>query len=103
MATDLRLWLRDQLKEIKDHLIEFLDVIAKRADADIEYIMPGYTHLQRGQPVRWSHWLLSYATAFCLDLERLREVTKRVNRSPCKAATDRDTLRILTFQTDAVP
>ena len=97
MATDLRLWLRDQLREIEDCLIEFLEVIAKRAEADIEYIMPGYTHLQRGQPVRWSHWLLSYATALCLDLERLREVTKRVNRSPCKTATDRHILIVLTF------
>ncbi|MCJ1326367.1 argininosuccinate lyase [Thelotrema lepadinum] len=82
VATDLRLWLRDQLREIEGLLIEFLKVIARRAESDIEYIMPGYTHLQRAQPIRWSHWLLSHATAFCLDLERLREVIKRINRSP---------------------
>lgn len=44
--------------------------------------MPGYTHLQRAQPIRWSHWMLSYGFAFANDLERLREIRKRVNRSP---------------------
>ena len=82
MATDLRLWLRDQLRDIETHLVDLLKVLAERAHNDIEYIMPGYTHLQRGQPVRWSHWLLSYGSAFSSDLERLREVIKRINRSP---------------------
>ena len=44
--------------------------------------MPGYTHLQKAQPVRWSHWLLSHTTAFASEPERLREVIARVNRSP---------------------
>ena len=44
--------------------------------------MPGYTHLQRAQPIRWSHWICSYAFAFASDLERLGEVIKRVNKSP---------------------
>jgi len=44
--------------------------------------MPGYTHLQKAQPIRWSHWILAHATAFASELERLREVTRRVNRSP---------------------
>jgi argininosuccinate lyase len=44
--------------------------------------MPGYTHLQKAQPVRWSHWILSHATAFSSELIRLREVIKRVNLSP---------------------
>ncbi|RSL42870.1 hypothetical protein CEP53_011968 [Fusarium sp. AF-6] len=44
--------------------------------------MPGYTNLQRAQPVRWSHWMLSYGLAFAADLDRLRETIKRVNRSP---------------------
>ncbi|MCJ1256896.1 argininosuccinate lyase [Lignoscripta atroalba] len=82
VATDLRLWLRDELREIEHHLVDLLKVVAERAEADIDYIMPGYTHLQRAQPIRWSHWLLSYGTAFSSDLERLREVIKRVNRCP---------------------
>ena len=76
------MWVRDQLREIEQFLVQLLKVVADRAEADIDYIMPGYTHLQRGQPVRWSHWLLSYGTAFALDLERLREVVRRVNRCP---------------------
>ncbi|KAK2746393.1 argininosuccinate lyase [Onygenales sp. PD_40] len=82
VATDLRLWLRDELREIENYLSDLLKVIAERAESDIEYVMPGYTHLQRGQPVRWSHWLLSYGTFFLNDLERLRDVIRHVNRSP---------------------
>lgn len=44
--------------------------------------MPGYTHLQRAQPIRWSHWLLSYGFSFLDDLQRLQEVIRRINRSP---------------------
>ncbi|PQE25557.1 argininosuccinate lyase protein [Rutstroemia sp. NJR-2017a BBW] len=82
VATDMRLWLRDELDLIEEYLIDLLKVIAQRAEQDIDYIMPSYTHLQRAQPVRWSHWLLSYATAFQSDLERLRFTKKNVNKLP---------------------
>ncbi|KAK2027753.1 argininosuccinate lyase [Colletotrichum zoysiae] len=78
----MRLWLRDELIKLEGHLISFFKVTAARAEKEIDCIMPGYTHLQRAQPVRWSHWMLSYAMAFANDLERLREVNKRVNRNP---------------------
>ncbi|KAK3486757.1 argininosuccinate lyase [Neurospora hispaniola] len=81
VATDMRMWLRDELRKIEKHLQDFLNVTAARAEQEINVIMPGYTHLQRAQPVRWSHWMLSYGFAFASDLERLREVIKRVNRS----------------------
>ncbi|EAA30418.1 argininosuccinate lyase [Neurospora crassa] len=81
VATDMRMWLRDELRKIEKHLQDFLNVTAARAEQEIDVIMPGYTHLQRAQPVRWSHWMLSYGFAFASDLERLREVIKRVNRS----------------------
>ncbi|RSL45420.1 hypothetical protein CEP51_016079 [Fusarium floridanum] len=82
VVCDMRMWLEDELRKIDDHLVNFLKVIAARAENEIEYIMPGYTHLQRAQPVRWSHWMLSYGLAFAADLDRLRETIKRVNRSP---------------------
>ena len=63
-------------------LIGFLKAVTERAESDIDYIMPGYTHLQRAQPVRWSQWLLQYGHYFGTDLQRLREVTRRVNKSP---------------------
>ena len=80
-VTDMRMWLRDELFKLEGHLVSFLLVTAGRAEQEIDYVMPGYTHLQRAQPIRWSHWLLSYAFTFQDDLERLRQVIKRVNRS----------------------
>jgi argininosuccinate lyase len=85
VATDMRLWLRDELRKIEGYLVDFLKVTAARAEKEIDHIMPGYTHLQRAQPIRWSHWMLSYGTAFASDLERLREVIARVNQSPLGA------------------
>ncbi len=101
IATDMRLWLRDELRKLEGYLSDLLKVTIARAEREIDFIvrhsplktlygrivtqqqqMPGYTHLQKAQPVRWSHWLLSHAAAFASDLERLREVIKRVNRSP---------------------
>jgi argininosuccinate lyase len=82
IATDMRLWLRDELKKIEGFLIDFLKVITARAEKEIDFVMPGYTHLQRAQPIRWSHWMLSYGMAFASDLERLKEVIARVNQSP---------------------
>lgn len=85
VATGMRLWLRDQLRLLEDHLVSFLRVLAARSKAEITALMPGYTHLQRAQPIRWSHWLLSYGTAFNADLERLRQLIPRVNKSPLGA------------------
>ncbi len=82
IAADMRLWLRDELRKLEGFLRDLLKVVAARAEKELEVVMPGYTHLQRAQPVRWSHWMLSYGMAFATDLERLREVIKRVNRSP---------------------
>ncbi|WPG98282.1 putative argininosuccinate lyase [Acrodontium crateriforme] len=82
VATDMRLWLRDQLDQLEEYLVDFLKVISSRAEKEIEYVMPGYTHLQRAQPIRWSHWMLMYGSFFASDLQRLREVKKRVNQCP---------------------
>lgn len=82
VVCDMRMWLRDELRAIDAHLVGLLKVVAARAEKEIDYVMPGYTHLQRAQPIRWSHWLLSHGLAFASDLERLREVIKRVNRNP---------------------
>lgn len=82
IATDMRLWLRDELRKLDGFLCDLIRVSVARAEKEIDFIMPGYTHLQKAQPVRWGHWLLSHATAFASELQRLREVTRRVNRSP---------------------
>lgn len=82
VATDMRLWLRDELKSLEADLVEFLRVLVARAEVEIDVLMPGYTHLQRAQPIRWSHWLLAHGNWFTRDLERLRELIPRVNQCP---------------------
>ncbi|KAK4551961.1 argininosuccinate lyase [Recurvomyces mirabilis] len=82
VATDMRLWLKEQLDRLEGYLVDFLKVIAARAEKEIEALMPGYTHLQRAQPIRWSHWMLMYGSFFASDLRRLRELKVRVNKCP---------------------
>ena len=77
-----RLWLVQELRKVEKWCQELLEAMILRAEIEVEACMPGYTHLQRAQPIRWSHWICSYAFAFASDLERLREVIKRVNKSP---------------------
>ncbi|KEZ42472.1 hypothetical protein SAPIO_CDS5679 [Scedosporium apiospermum] len=79
VVCDMRMWLRDRIREIDSQLVAFLITLLTRAESEIDYIMPGYTHLQRAQPVRWAQWLMSHAAAFKQDLERLRQVFERVN------------------------
>ena len=78
----MRLWLVQELRKIESNLCDLIKAMVHRAELEIEVLMPGFTHLQNAQPIRWSHWLCNYAYAFTLDLERLREVIKRVNKSP---------------------
>lgn len=68
------------------HLLSCLiRAAADRAEAEIDVLMPGYTHVQPAQPVRWSHWLLSHAWAWQRDLERLADLARRVDVSPLGA------------------
>ena len=82
VATDTRLWLLAQLVEIKSHLRELIRVAADRAEAEVDVIMPGFTHLQPAQTVRWSHWLLAHAAAWQRDLMRLEDLMPRVATLP---------------------
>ncbi|RKK80665.1 Argininosuccinate lyase [Fusarium oxysporum] len=82
IATDLRLWVRAQLDGLSEQLRAALTVCAARAKAEVDVLMPGYTHFQRAQPVRFSHWLLSHATYLMGDLQRLHGVRDRTNCCP---------------------
>ena len=82
VVTDVRLWMRDEISELKGHLKNLIRTVVERAEGEQDYIMPGYTHLQRAQPIRWSHWLLCYAWQWKRDVERLEEMEKRVNLLP---------------------
>merc|ERR1719498_1364881 len=78
----MRLWLLDRITSIQGHIATFVEVAADRAASEIDALMPGYTHLQRAQPIRWSHWVLSHAWAMQRDIERLTDLRKRVNVMP---------------------
>jgi argininosuccinate lyase len=74
--------LRDELGVLRGHLLKLISVATERAAAEVDILMPGYTHLQPAQPVRWSHWLLSHAWAWRRDCERLDELRRRVDVMP---------------------
>ncbi|XP_012272526.1 argininosuccinate lyase [Orussus abietinus] len=82
VATDTRLWLRKGIDNISKLMKDVIQVLLTQAEKDIDVLMPGYTHLQRAQPIRWSHWILSHTWAMKSDLERLLEIRKRVNSMP---------------------
>ncbi|EJU05365.1 argininosuccinate lyase, partial [Dacryopinax primogenitus] len=82
VSTDMRLWLLDEVKNIESALKDLLRVMTERADKEISVLMPGYTHLQRGQPIRWSHFLCYHAFSFASDLDRLRQLIPRISVLP---------------------
>ncbi|KAI8890345.1 argininosuccinate lyase [Backusella circina FSU 941] len=82
VATDMRIWLRDEASKVLAHLKELISVTVARAEKEIDVIMPGYTHLQRAQPIRWSHFLLSHAWLWKADAERLEQLIDRFNVLP---------------------
>ena len=85
VATDMRLWLLDEVDALDALLACLIKCVAARAEAEISLIFPGYTHLQRAQPIRWSHFLLSHAAYFAADLERLRAMRPRIAVLPLGA------------------
>jgi argininosuccinate lyase len=104
VATDLRLWVRETGAAALRRLRELVGVVVARAEADIDVLMPGYTHLQvctgtpagpesprladrprraqRAQPIRWSHWVLMYGWMWQADAERLTQLLARANVMP---------------------
>ncbi|WP_346016698.1 argininosuccinate lyase [Chroococcidiopsis sp. CCMEE 29] len=82
VGTDTRLYLRDQITQIRTQLREFQSVLLNLAEQHIETLIPGYTHLQRAQPLSLAHHLLAYFQMAQRDWERLGDVYKRVNISP---------------------
>lgn len=82
IATDLRLYVREQIDNISQLLVRFIDELVKQAEAAGENAMPAYTHLQRAEPVLVAHWLLAYVEMFLRDLQRLADCRKRLNQCP---------------------
>ncbi|MEB3267938.1 MAG: argininosuccinate lyase [Leptolyngbya sp.] len=82
VGTDIRLYLRDQIDRIRTALRQFQTALVDQAARHVETLIPGYTHLQRAQPVSLAHHLLAYFEMAQRDWERLGDVAKRVNVSP---------------------
>ncbi len=82
VGTDTRLYLRDQIQQIRDYIRAFQTVVVALADQNVETLIPGYTHLQRAQPLSLAHHLLAYFEMTERDWERLGEIYRRVNISP---------------------
>ena len=99
VALDLRMYLRDESDEIAALIRGFLHVLTDLAEKHTETIMPGYTHLQRAQPVSFGHYMMAYAMMLLRDLDRLKDCRKRINISPigccALAGTTYDTDRYL--------
>jgi len=86
VATDFRLWLRSSIDELMQSLREAQSSLLDFAEANRDVVIPGYTHLQRAQPVLLAHWCLAYVEMLGRDRERLREVRRRVNVLPLGSA-----------------
>ncbi|HEY5838627.1 MAG TPA: argininosuccinate lyase [Pyrinomonadaceae bacterium] len=86
VATDLRLWLRDEIDRLQDLLRDAQLALLDFAEANQEVVLPGYTHLQRAQPILLAHWCLAYFEMLSRDRARLTDVRKRVNVMPLGSA-----------------
>ena len=84
-ATDVRLWLKRELLVIADRVVSLLDVLLERAVEAGDVYLPGYTHLQRAQPVLLAHHLLAHGWALGRDVDRLLDVLDRIDVSPLGA------------------
>lgn len=82
VALDTRLYLRNETDEIFSKVKSLVEAILEKADENKAVILPGYTHLQRAQPITFGHHLMAYAMMFLRDLDRLKDSRKRLNVSP---------------------
>ncbi|MDW3225089.1 MAG: argininosuccinate lyase [Paracoccaceae bacterium] len=86
VATDFKLWVRDQLDAAESGLLALIRALLAQAEAGSDWVMPGFTHLQTAQPVTWGHHMMAYVEMFGRDLSRVRDARARMNTSPLGAA-----------------
>ena len=82
VATDFRLWVRDQADAAIGGLEALIRALLTQAEEGAEWVMPGFTHLQTAQPVTWGHHMMAYVEMFSRDLGRFTDARKRMNESP---------------------
>jgi len=86
VATDIRLWLRDEINELTDALIRFQKALLDLAEAEADTILPGFTHLQTAQPITFGHHMMAWFEMLTRDHSRLLDCQKRMNVMPLGAA-----------------
>ena len=82
VALDIRMYLKDEVNEIIPMVKELTDVLCDIAEKNLDTIMPGYTHLQRAQPITFAHHMMAYAQMLIRDIGRLEDTYKRMNQMP---------------------
>lgn len=85
VATDVRLWMRSRMQAMHSALVDLVAALVERVEADGDTLMPGFTHLQRGQPILLGHHLLAHAFTVQRDADRLADALKRLDASPLGA------------------
>ncbi len=82
VATDIKLWCKTQVVELQQAVKHLQQALVVTAEANQDAVMPGYTHLQRAQPVTFAHWCLAYVEMLARDESRLKDTLKRLDVSP---------------------
>ena len=82
VAVDIRLYLRDEAKEIISLIKSVIEAVVEKAEEGMRLIAPGYTHLQRAQPISFGHHFMAYAMMLLRDISRIQDAVKRMNYSP---------------------
>jgi len=86
VATDFRLWVRDQLDAASSGLTALISALVAQAEMGADWVMPGFTHLQTAQPVTWGHHMMAYVEMFGRDIGRFGDARARMNECPLGAA-----------------
>ncbi|MEG6512550.1 argininosuccinate lyase [Desulforamulus ruminis] len=82
VAVDIRMYLKDEIKEIRSQLRELVETLLNLAEQHLSTVMPGYTHMQRAQPITLSHHLMAYVQMFLRDMDRLADCYRRTDVMP---------------------
>lgn len=82
VVTDMKLWMKKAIHNVMKQLILLLNTIIKVSEDNLDVICPGYTHLQQAQPIRFSHWLLSYGFSLESDLMRFHDLLRKIDVLP---------------------
>lgn len=82
VALDIRMYLKDEITSLIDYLKQLINALCDKANENLETVMPGYTHLQRAQPITFAHHLMAYVEMILRDIQRLEDCYKRTNIMP---------------------